>query len=59
MDTEDDSPKAAPARPDLEGMSIAALEEYIAELEAEIARARAAIAAKQAVRGSAEGLFKR
>lgn len=60
MDTDDvEPPKAAAPAATLEDMSIAALEGYIFELEAEIARVRAVIAAKQAVRGTAEGLFKR
>jgi uncharacterized small protein (DUF1192 family) len=44
---------------DLTLMGIAELEEYIAALEAETARARAEIAAKQKQRGGAEALFKR
>jgi len=44
---------------DLTLMGIAELEEYIAGLEAEAARARAEIAAKQKQRSGAEALFKR
>jgi uncharacterized small protein (DUF1192 family) len=44
---------------DLTLMGIAELEEYIAALEAEAARARAEIAAKQKQRTGAEALFKR
>ncbi len=44
---------------DLEVMSIEALEEYIAEMEAEIERARAEIAAKRDHRSAAEDVFKR
>ncbi len=44
---------------DLEILSIEALEEYIAEREAEIARARAAITKKQSARGLAETFFKK
>ena len=44
---------------DLEIMSVEALNEYIAGLEAEIARARAAIAAKQSHKAAAETFFKR
>ena len=44
---------------DLTLMGIAELEEYIAGLGAEIARARAEIAAKQKQRSGAEALFKR
>lgn len=43
---------------DLEVMSIEALEEYIAEMEAEIERARAEIAAKRDHRSAAEDVFK-
>ena len=44
---------------DLTLMGIVELEEYIAALDAEIARARAEIAAKQRQRSGAEALFKR
>lgn len=44
---------------DLEPMSVEALTAYIADLEAEIARARAAIARKGGVRSAAEALFKK
>jgi uncharacterized small protein (DUF1192 family) len=44
---------------DLTLMGIAELQEYIAGLEAEAARARAEIAAKQKQRTGAEALFKR
>ncbi|MDJ0685334.1 MAG: DUF1192 family protein [Alphaproteobacteria bacterium] len=53
-----------PAKPktvepaDLEVMSIEALGEYIAEREAEIERARAAIAKKQAAHAAASSVFK-
>ena len=58
MDSDDLEPAAPPAgRPDLELMSIEELGEYIAGLEAEIARVRAAIAAKQDHRSGAEALF--
>ncbi|MEE9209524.1 MAG: DUF1192 domain-containing protein [Kiloniellales bacterium] len=39
-------------------MSLEALDDYIAELEAEIARAREAIAEKQSARGDAESVFR-
>ena len=45
--------------PDLQPMSIEALEDYIADMEAEIARVREAIAGKQSHRQGAEGLFRR
>lgn len=51
--------KVKPKPKDLQPLSIAELNDYIAELEAEIARARAAIAAKQQDRSGAEGLFRR
>lgn len=59
MDTDDLEPAARPAgKPDLELMSIGELNDYIAGLEAEIARARAAIDAKQDYRSGAEAFFK-
>ncbi len=39
-------------------MSLEALNDYIAELEAEIARAREAIGEKQSARGDAESVFR-
>ena len=39
-------------------MGVEELEDYIAELEAEIARARAVIDKKQSHKGAAESLFK-
>ena len=60
MDLEELEPrKKQPRVRDLEPMSVEALHEYITQLEGEIARVRAEIARKQAVRGDAEGLFKR
>ena len=60
MDPEDLEPRARkPAPKNLDEMSVAALEEYIAGLEAEIARARAAIAAKRSSRQGAETFFKK
>ena len=44
---------------DLDVMSVEALKEYIAGLEAEIERARAAIAAKQSHKAEAESFFKK
>ena len=46
-----------PKPKDLEVMSIEALGEYIAELEAEIARVREAIADKSTARQDAESVF--
>ncbi|WP_042695506.1 DUF1192 family protein [Azospirillum sp. B506] len=51
--------KARPAPKDLTVMGVAEIEAYIATLEAEITRARAAIAAKQAQKSAAEAFFKK
>lgn len=60
MDEEDLLPGKKPATPkDLSLLGIAELEDYIAGLHSEIARAQAEIAAKQKHRGGAEALFKR
>lgn len=60
IDLEELEPGRRPAKPrDLTTLSIGELNEYIANLEAEIARAREAIKAKEAVRSGAEALFKR
>jgi len=60
VEEEDLVPRNQPKKlKDLTLMGIAELEEYIAALEAEAARARAEIAAKQKQRGGAEALFKR
>ena len=40
-------------------MSLEALNDYIAELEAEIVRAKGLLAAKESSRGSAETFFKK
>lgn len=59
---EDDLPRPKPvllARPPLDEFSVAALQDYIADLRAEIARAEAAIAAKQGARAAAESVFRR
>lgn len=59
-DDEDLLPQRQPPKPkDLTLLGIAELKEYISRLEAEIARARAEIAAKQKQRSGAEALFKR
>ncbi|HAA92999.1 MAG TPA: DUF1192 domain-containing protein [Rhodospirillaceae bacterium] len=59
MDTDDLEPIAGPKKPkDLEVMSIEALEEYVAELKAEIERAEAQINAKQSHRSAADAIFK-
>jgi uncharacterized small protein (DUF1192 family) len=60
IDDEDLTPQRQPPKlKDLTLMGIAELEEYIAGLDGEIARARAEIAAKQKQRSGAEALFKR
>jgi uncharacterized small protein (DUF1192 family) len=60
MDEEDLLPQRQPKKPkDLTLLGIAELEDYIAGLESEIARARAEIAMKQKQRSGAESLFKR
>ena len=60
MDEEDLLPGRKPAPPkDLSLLGIVELEDYIAGLEGEIARARAEIAAKRRQRSGAEELFKR
>lgn len=57
---EDDLPRQRRLPPrDLAPLGLAELNDYIAELEAEIARARAAIEAKRSHRSGVEGLFKR
>jgi uncharacterized small protein (DUF1192 family) len=60
MDEEDLLPQRQPKKPkDLTLLGIGELEEYIAGLAGEIARARAEIAAKQKQRSGADALFKR
>ena len=60
MDDEDLLPTKKPAPPkDLTLLGIAELEDYIAGLQNEIARAQAEIAEKRKHRGGAEALFKR
>lgn len=60
MDIEDLEPRRKPAKPkDLGPFSIEELNDYIAQLQAEIERARAAIAAKQSHRAGADVLFKK
>lgn len=59
MDLDDLEPrKQKPAPKNLDEMSIEALHDYIAEMEAEIERVRGAIKAKQAARAGAEAFFK-
>jgi uncharacterized small protein (DUF1192 family) len=60
IDEDDLAPQRQPPKlKDLTLMGIAELEEYIAGLEGEVARARAEIAAKEKQRSGAEALFKR
>ncbi|MDP6705813.1 MAG: DUF1192 domain-containing protein [Alphaproteobacteria bacterium] len=59
MDDDIESGGVKPDKPDLQVMSIEELEDYIAELEAEIERVRAAIDAKSSHRGAADSVFKR
>ena len=60
-DDDDDrpKPKGLVQKANLDPLSVGQLNDYIAELEAEIARARADIAKKQSVRGAADSVFKR
>jgi len=59
MDSDDlEPPKKKAEQIDMEVMSIEALGEYIEELEAEIERARAAIALKNQAKNGAESFFK-
>ena len=60
MDLNDLEPTKKPPKPrDLSTWSIEELNQYIANLEAEIARTRAVIAGKQSHRSGAEALFRR
>lgn len=62
MFEEDDTPRPVPqrlARLVLDTLSIEDLQAYIGELQGEITRAQAAIAAKTAARGSAESFFRK
>jgi uncharacterized small protein (DUF1192 family) len=59
MDTDDlEPPTRKPGQKDLDVMSIEALGDYIAELEAEISRVRTVIESKQGARTGAEEFFK-
>jgi uncharacterized small protein (DUF1192 family) len=56
----DDLPRRPTTKPpDLATWSVEEVEAYIARLEAEIVRARAAIESKQSIRGAADALFKK
>lgn len=59
MDLDDLEPKKAKPKPkNLSDLSIEALHEYIAELEAEIERVRADIAGKESAKSAADSFFK-
>lgn len=59
VEDEDLEPKTLRPKPrELDSLSIEALRDYIAELEAEIDRVRQAIEAKESWRGEAESFFK-
>lgn len=59
MDSDDLAPPPRPAAgPALESLSVAELHAHITALEAEIARARALIGAKEKARLGADALFK-
>ncbi|MBV8471075.1 MAG: DUF1192 domain-containing protein [Burkholderiaceae bacterium] len=58
-DDDEPAPKATGLHGDLTPLSVDELNRYIARLEAEIARAKAAIAGKQSHRSGADSLFKR
>ncbi len=62
MESDDLEPQHQKQKPEpkkLDELSIEALGEYIAELEAEIARVREAIAGKETARKGAEQFFKK
>lgn len=60
MDMDDLLPtKKQPPKKNLEELSIEALDDYIAELEAEIERTRAEIVKKHAAKAGAEAFFKK
>lgn len=61
MDVDDENlpQKAKPKRKDLTPMGVEELKDYIAELEAEIARVQHAIAAKQSHGKDVERFFKK
>lgn len=59
MDIEDLEPRQPSPKPrDLEAMGVEELESYLAELEAEAERVRAAIESKRSYLSNAQGFFK-
>lgn len=60
MDFEELEPRKQPPKPrDLSGWSVGELTDYIANLQAEISRAREVIDAKQGHRAAADAFFKK
>ena len=60
IDLEEFEPRKQPPKPrDLSAWGIGELKEYIANLEAEIERAKAVIAGKQGHRSAADAFFKK
>lgn len=60
MDFDEFEPRAKPTKPrDLSSYSVEEMREYIARMQAEIARVEAALAAKQSYRNSADAFFKK
>ena len=59
MDTDDlEPPRKRVKKIDMDTMSIEQLSDYIAEMEAEIGRAREAIKTKDGARSAADAVFK-
>jgi uncharacterized small protein (DUF1192 family) len=59
MDLDDLEPLSKKPKPkDLDNLGVDELEDYLAELETEMARVREKLAAKKAYLSGAEGLFK-
>ena len=60
MDIEDLEPRKQTPKPkDLESLGVDQLEEYLAELQAEVARVEEKIAAKKSYLSGADAFFKR
>lgn len=59
MDIEDLEPRKQVPKPrDLDSLGVEQLEEYLAELQAEVARVEEKIAAKKSYRSGADAFFK-